>query len=318
MACAKRAACETTRSKALRVVYEHLDLGRRLGEYKERLKRLRRLDVALNERNREAFGHVFVNEGGDVNFPVWKIEPELNRRNCKALIPVLCDIGYSVLECYVSPEYRFFCVVINLDSIFWEPRPTNGWRNPDDRVKKHLGYTYRLHPPSGSFASAASRFPEPRTEFEYLCCLRNISRCAESTWMARRMAFYQALRSLNRRTYLFHVLLWINPDYADDDDVEYESFDIDEESIEEEEISYADKVAVVPALCWLGYRVQQWHPEIAAGDVDTVGVVLTVFTGSLALENDDDYAYDFVVDSEGWCRRGTLRWKMHPALGPAT
>ena len=115
-----------------------------------------------------------------------------------------------------------------------------------------------------------------------------------------------------------YVLLWINPDYADDDDVEEESFDIDEESIEEEEISYADKVAVVPALCWLGYRVQQWHPEIAAGDVDTVGVVLTVFTGSLALENDDDYAYDFVVDSEGWCRRGTLRWKMHPALGPAT
>ena len=53
MACAKRAACETTRSKALRVVYEHLDLGRRLGEYKERLKRLRRFDVALNERNRE-------------------------------------------------------------------------------------------------------------------------------------------------------------------------------------------------------------------------------------------------------------------------
>ena len=48
---AKRAACETTRSKALRVVYEHLDLGNRLSEYKELHRRLQHYDVVLNARD---------------------------------------------------------------------------------------------------------------------------------------------------------------------------------------------------------------------------------------------------------------------------
>jgi hypothetical protein len=48
---AKRAACETTRSKALRVVYEHLDLRNRLSEYKELHRRLQYFDAALNARD---------------------------------------------------------------------------------------------------------------------------------------------------------------------------------------------------------------------------------------------------------------------------
>ena len=304
---AKRAACETTRSKALRVVYEHLDLGRRLGEYKERLKRLRRLDVALNERNREALGEILSNT--DVNLPFWKLD-EIHRSNAETLIPVLCDLGYSVLECSSKEGTEpVFSVVANLNSVFFGPCPSkSGWRAPDGlrlffsefvrRIDK-----YRIHPPSSSVATAASQLPEPLTEFECLCCLRNISRCPDSTWLARYEAFHEMLSSEDRRTYFFHALSRCTPD---DDGEDVNAFDIDDQ--DHEEISYADKIAVIPTLRWLGYRIEQWHPTVT----DRTGVVLTVLTGALALEDPTDD--EPTVDSEGWYKEAGFRWKVHPPI----
>jgi hypothetical protein len=305
MACAKRAACETTRSKALRVVYEHLDLGRRLAEYKERLKRLQRLDVALNERNREALGEILSNT--DVNLPFWKLD-EIHRSNAETLIPVLCDLGYSVLECSLKEGTEpVFSVVANLNSVFWGPCPSkSGWRAPDGlrftefvrRIDK-----YQIHPPSSSVATAASQLSEPLTDFERLCCLRNIPRCADSTWLARYEAFHEMLSSEDRRTYFFYVLSWCTPD---DDGEDEDEFNIN--SQDHEEISYADKIAVIPTLRWLGYRIRQWPPE----GMDYIGVVMTVMTGALALKDPTDDKS--TVDSEGWYNEAGCRWKMHAPI----
>ena len=328
------AARASLRLAALRVVVDHFDLRRVVGE-REMLRELA-VDVDRAQASREqvyelakVLREVMVH-GTDFRIRMQQEEETAVSvfESDIASIPALRRLGHWVTICLADTDKTCPHCIINVwptKPAAWEQivdlpvsTPPADWRSAIiTRVlgdvgpaPRETGSHYYLFPPKTP--------EEPRrvdmtsqTEFAYFAFVRRALACEDEIAVLRpRCDAFIVLRDLSIREYYLHCIAAVQREhdqyYGDAGGDPLACVDVHDNF----EMTYEDRLLVVPLLRHVGLAVSIWHPE-DVGD----GVTLSVNLGWDEAAHDEEFSSHY-TDEEGWTLAETsdARFKVFPPL----